>query len=52
MLIEFYDEHVIPATFYEVKETLCRQDLVLSRTRDGADSWYAVSDDMIKGAFA
>ena len=52
MLIGFYGEHVIPATFYEVKETLRRPDLVLSRTRDGAVSRYAVSDDMIKGVFA
>jgi len=51
MLIGFYGEHVIPATFYEIKETLRRPDLVLSRTRDGAVSRYAVSDDMLKGAF-
>ncbi len=54
MLIGFYSEHVIPATFYEVKETLRRLDLVLSRTRDGggAVSQYAVSDGMIKGVLA
>jgi len=52
MLIGFYGEHVIPATFYEIKETLRRPDLVLSRTRDGAVSRYAIPDDMLKGAFA
>ena len=51
MLIGFYGEHVVPATFYEIKETLRRPDLVLSRTRDGAVSRYAVPDEMLKGAF-
>ena len=51
MLVGVYGEHVIPATFYEIKETLRRPDLVLSRTRDGAVSRYAVSDDMLKGTF-
>ena len=49
MLIGFCGEHVVSATFYEIKETLRRPDLVLSRTRDGAVLRYAVSDDMLKG---
>jgi len=50
ILIRFYGEHVIPGTFYEIKETLRRQDLVLSKT-ETVQSLYAVPNDMLKGAF-
>ena len=51
MLIGFYGEHVIPSTFYEIKETLRRPDLVLSRTKEGAVSRYAVSDAMLAAVY-